>query len=152
MISSSTVYAALPVPEQLPHSSYTPTQLNHVSCNLNNSLASYDNNYVCHECIYVPNVGVTCLNPLSKFLNPPLERSIWCYFGETCGHHSRLEDMSRGGLPVSTANRLFIESNDIQFCTKVHCACQEQCHVCLGSHLTKPCLSCGDEKNLCYPC
>ena len=27
-------------------------------------------------------------------------------------------------------------------CTKVHYACQKQCHVCLGSHLTKPCLSC----------
>jgi len=25
---------------------------------LNNSLASYDNIYVCHECIYVPEVGV----------------------------------------------------------------------------------------------
>ena len=22
----------------------------------------------------------------------------------------------------------------IQFCTKLHCACQEQCYVCLGSH------------------
>ena len=30
----------------------------------------------------------------------------------------------------------------IQFCTEVHCACQQQCRVCLGSHLTKPCLSC----------
>ena len=30
----------------------------------------------------------------------------------------------------------------IQFCTKVHYACQKQFHVCLGSHLTKPCLSC----------
>ena len=39
----------------------------------------------------------------------------------------------------------FIESNTIivlQFCTKVYCACQEQCHVSLGSHLTKPCLLC----------
>ena len=24
----------------------------------------------------------------------------------------------------------------------MHYACQKQCHVCLGSHLTKPCLSC----------
>ena len=32
--------------------------------------------------------------------------------------------------------------NDIQICTKVHYACHKQCHVCLGSHLTKPCLSC----------
>ena len=30
----------------------------------------------------------------------------------------------------------------MQFCTKVHYACQKQCHVCLGSHLTKPWLSC----------
>ena len=24
----------------------------------------------------------------------------------------------------------------------MHYACQKQCHVCLGSHLTKPCLAC----------
>ena len=49
------------------------------------SLASYDNNYVCHECIYgtksghgnpkfsaVLRVPVADLWPLSKFLNPPL--------------------------------------------------------------------------------
>ena len=52
---------------------------------LNNSLASYDNNYMCHECIYVTKSGhgnpkflpalrapVAELQPLSKFLNPPL--------------------------------------------------------------------------------
>ena len=73
-------------------------------------------------------------------------RSKWFYFGETCGYHSRLEGYSvcpgEACLPVSTANRYFIDSNNIQFCTKVHYACQKQCHVCLGSHLTKPCLSC----------
>ena len=50
---------------------------------LNNSLASYDNNCVCHECIYVtercgnPKIFGRALcasgqTPLSKFLNPPL--------------------------------------------------------------------------------
>ena len=71
---------------------------------------------------------------------------VWCYFGETCGYHSRLEGSGVvRGRPVSTANRQFIESNTIvilQFRTKVHCACQEQCYVCLGSHLTNPCLPC----------
>ena len=52
---------------------------------LNNSLASYDNNYVCHECIYVLKVGMATqkfpgllrmpvAQPLLfKFLNAPPE-------------------------------------------------------------------------------
>ena len=42
---------------------------------LNNSLASYNNNYVCHKCIYVPEVGVAtqnfsdALQPEPPFLN-----------------------------------------------------------------------------------
>ena len=36
-------------------------------------------------------------------------RSMWYYFGETCGYHSRLEGYGVcRGRPVSTANRSFI--------------------------------------------
>ena len=73
---------------------------------------------------------------------------------ETCEYHSRGEEYGvilerpvgttadwRGIVlvPVSTANRSFIKSNNI---TILHCASQEHCHVCLGSDLTKPCLPC----------
>ena len=35
-------------------------------------------------------------------------RSIWCYFGETYGYHSKLDGYGvYPGRPVSTANRLF---------------------------------------------
>ena len=46
---------------------------------LNNSLASYDNNYACHERICVTGSGQMfgCATPLSKFLNLPLE-TILC--------------------------------------------------------------------------
>ena len=37
----------------------------------------------------------------------------------------------------------------LQFCTKLQCASQEHCHVCLGSYLTA---MCSDEQNFCYPC
>ena len=60
---------------------------------LNNSLASYDNNYVCHKCIYVTRNGhdnpkifgrAATWTPLSKCLNPPLSISatdkIWDTF------------------------------------------------------------------------
>ena len=46
---------------------------------------------------------------------------------------------------VDTATKEGYGVNNIvilQFCTKLHCASQEQCHVCLGSHLTKLCLPC----------
>ena len=51
---------------------------------LNNSLASYNNNYVCHKCIYVTGNGrgnpkifsrAAAWTPLSKYLNPPLSIS-----------------------------------------------------------------------------
>ena len=46
---------------------------------------------------------------------------LWCYFGETCGYHSRLDGcsacLSGGGLPVSTANRnLLPVYNFVQKC------------------------------------
>ena len=66
-------------------------------------------------------------------------RSIWCYFGETCGYHSRLDGCSVCPGEACLCQLLtdnFIAS--IQFCTKMHYACQKR-HVCLGS---KPCLSC----------
>ena len=79
---------------------------------------------------------------------------------ETCGYCSRGEEhmvllqrdpwapqqtagiwcLSRGGLCQPLTDNL-LRVNNMQFCTKVHCAGQEHCHVCLGSHLTKPCLS-----------
>ena len=43
------------------------------------------------------------------------------------------------GRPVSTANRYFIESNND---TTLYKTALHQCHVCLGSHLTKFCLPC----------
>ena len=69
-------------------------------------------------------------------------RSIWCYFGETCGYHSRLEGCSV--CPGDACLCQLLTDNLLpvyNFFTKVHYACQKR-HVCLGSHLTKPCLSC----------
>ena len=70
-------------------------------------------------------------------------RSIWCYFGDLWvpqqieGYSVCLGETCL--CQLLTDNLLTVM---IQFCIKVHYACQKQCHVCLGSHLTKPCLSC----------
>ena len=69
-------------------------------------------------------------------------RSIWCYFGETCGYHSKLDGYGVCLGEASCVN-CYIGSNDIlgNFVQKcINYACQKQCHVCLDSHLTKPCL------------
>ena len=65
-----------------------------------------------------------------------------CYFRETCGYHSRLEGYGvRSGEACVNCQQI-IYTVILQFCTKLHCASQEQSHVCLGSHLTKPSLHC----------
>ena len=65
-----------------------------------------------------------------------------CYFRETCGYHSRLEGYGvRSGEACVNCQQI-IYTVILQFCTKLHCASQEQSHVCLGSHLTKPSLPC----------
>ena len=89
-------------------------------------------------------------------------RSTWSHFRETCEYHSRGEEygviserpmgtttdwrgmvLTGGGLcQLLTDNLLRVITILYNFFTILHCASQEQCHVCLGSHLTKPCLPC----------
>ena len=67
------------------------------------------------------------------------EEYIWCYFGETCGYHSKLDGY--GVCPGEACLCQLLTDNLLRviiYWKKVHYACQKQCHVCLDSHLTKP--------------
>ena len=59
---------------------------------------------------------------------PQQTRWIWVCPGEACL------------CQMLTDNLLRVRIITGQVCTKVHYACQKQCHVYLDSHLTKPCL------------